>query len=47
MLRYYDLGCTTLILKGFDPLPDAVDFGDRLLPLLREGATRRDAGRTT
>ena len=30
-----------------DPLPDAVDFGDRLLPLLREGATRRDAGRTT
>jgi alkanesulfonate monooxygenase len=42
MLRYYDLGMTTLLLKGFDPLPDAVDFGERLLPLVREGAARRD-----
>lgn len=49
MLRYYDLGITTLLLKGFDPLADAIDFGDRLLPLLREGAARRDAqnGRAT
>jgi alkanesulfonate monooxygenase len=44
MLRYYDLGITTLLLKGFDPLADAVDFGQRLLPLVRQGATRRDAG---
>jgi alkanesulfonate monooxygenase len=43
MLRYYDIGCTTLLLKGFDPLPDAVDFGKQLLPLVREGAARRDA----
>jgi alkanesulfonate monooxygenase len=43
MLRYYDLGITTLLLKGFDPLPDAVDFGARLLPLVREGAELRDA----
>jgi alkanesulfonate monooxygenase len=43
MLRYYDLGVTTLLLKGFDPLADAVDFGERLLPLVREGADRRDA----
>jgi alkanesulfonate monooxygenase len=45
MLRYYDIGCTTLLLKGFDPLPDAVDFGKQLLPLVREGAARRDAAR--
>ena len=38
MLRYYDLGITTLLLKGFDPLTDAIDFGQRLLPLIREGA---------
>jgi alkanesulfonate monooxygenase len=44
MLRYYDLGITTLLLKGFDPLADAIDFGKRLLPLVREGAARRDAG---
>lgn len=43
MLRYYDLGITTLLLKGFDPLADAIDFGQRLLPLVREGAARRDA----
>jgi alkanesulfonate monooxygenase len=43
MLRYYDLGISTLLLKGFDPLPDAVDFGKRLLPLVRDGAERRDA----
>jgi alkanesulfonate monooxygenase len=43
MLRYYDLGITTLLLKGFDPLVDAIDFGERLVPLLREGAASRDA----
>jgi alkanesulfonate monooxygenase len=45
MLRYYDIGCTTLLLKGFDPLPDAIDFGKQLLPLVREGAALRDAAR--
>jgi alkanesulfonate monooxygenase len=43
MLRYYDIGITTLLLKGFDPLADAIDFGKELLPLVREGAARRDA----
>jgi alkanesulfonate monooxygenase len=43
MLRYYDLGITTLLLKGFEPLSDAIDFGERLVPLLREGAALRDA----
>jgi alkanesulfonate monooxygenase len=44
MLRYYDIGITTLLLKGFDPLADAVDFGKRLVPLVREGAAQRDVG---
>ena len=43
MLRYYDLGISTLLLKGFDPLLDAVDFGERLIPLVRAGAEQRDA----
>jgi alkanesulfonate monooxygenase len=46
MLRYYDLGITTLLLKGFDPLVDAIDFGERLLPRIREGAARRDTAAT-
>lgn len=41
MLRYCDLGVSTLLLKGFDPLDDAIAFGDKLLPRVREGATRR------
>ncbi len=41
MLRYYDLGCTTLLLKGFDPVPDAIDFGKELLPMVREGVEHR------
>jgi alkanesulfonate monooxygenase len=43
MLRYYDLGITTLLLKGFDPLADAADFGEKLVPLIRQGAEQRDA----
>ena len=43
MLRYYDLGISTVILKGFDPLDDAIDFGEQLLPLVRQGAELRDA----
>jgi alkanesulfonate monooxygenase len=42
MLRYYDIGITTLLLKGFDPLADAIDLGERLVPLLRAGAAARD-----
>ncbi len=42
MLRYYDIGISTLLLKGFDPLADAIEFGKELIPLVREGAERRD-----
>ena len=33
---YYALGVERFLLRGFDPLADARDFGDRLLPLVRE-----------
>jgi len=41
MLRYYDLGFGTFILKGFDPVHDVIDYGQRLLPLVREGIAHR------
>jgi alkanesulfonate monooxygenase len=47
MLRYYDIGITTLLLKGFDPLADSIDFGKRLIPLVREGVAARDNGSAT
>lgn len=42
MLRYYDIGISTLLLKGFDPLADAIEFGERLIPLVRAGVESRD-----
>lgn len=43
MLAYYDIGISSLLLKGFDPLADARSFGDELIPLVREGVKNRDA----
>jgi len=36
LLAYYDLGCTTFIIRGFDPLNDAREYGQELIPLLRQ-----------
>ena len=36
LLAYYDLGCTTFIIRGFDPLNDAKAYGQELIPLLRQ-----------
>ncbi len=41
LLNYYDAGCATFILRGFDPLADAIDYGRELIPLLREGVAHR------
>jgi alkanesulfonate monooxygenase len=41
LLAYHDLGVTTFLIRGFDPLDDAVDYGRELIPLLRQGAERR------
>ncbi len=42
LLKYYDLGVTRFLIRGFDPLGDVVEWGDELIPALREGARRRD-----
>ncbi|MET0295995.1 MAG: LLM class flavin-dependent oxidoreductase [Microbacterium sp.] len=46
LLKYYDLGVTKFLIRGFDPLGDVVEWGDELIPLLREGARLRDEART-
>ncbi len=43
MLDYYDLGITRFLIRGFDPLEDALDYGRRLLPILREAVAGRGA----
>src|SRR5206468_9992402 len=50
-LEYYKLGATSLLIRGYDPRPDAIQYGEELIPRLRElvaeddgarGAVRRD-----
>lgn len=41
LLAYYDLGCSAFIIRGFDPLADAADYGQELIPLVREGVANR------
>jgi alkanesulfonate monooxygenase len=41
LLDYYDLGVTTFLIRGFDPLEDAVDYGRELIPLVREQTAHR------
>ena len=45
LLDYYDLGVSTLLIRGFDPLKDAEEYGRELIPLVRAGAARRDRDR--
>ncbi len=42
MMRYYDLGVTTFLIRGFDPLDDAIDYGRVLIPLVRREVARRE-----
>jgi alkanesulfonate monooxygenase len=41
LLDYVDIGVTTLLIRGYDPYDDAIDYGRYLLPLVREEAARR------
>ena len=36
LLAYYALGARSLLIRGYDPLPDAEDYGRELIPRLRE-----------
>lgn len=42
-LDYYDLGITTFLIRGFDPIEDAFHYGRDLLPRVRELVAQRDA----
>jgi alkanesulfonate monooxygenase len=42
LLDYYDLGITTFLIRGFDPLDDAIDYGKKLIPLTRELVAKRE-----
>jgi alkanesulfonate monooxygenase len=35
LFEYYKLGAASLLIRGYDPRPDAVRYGDELIPRLR------------
>jgi len=43
LLRYYDFGVDRFLINGFYNIPDVVEFGRELIPLIRAGAAARDA----
>jgi alkanesulfonate monooxygenase len=43
MLEYYKLGATSLLIRGYDPRPDAVQYGEELIPRLRALVADLDA----
>ncbi|HXC89430.1 MAG TPA: LLM class flavin-dependent oxidoreductase [Stellaceae bacterium] len=47
LLEYYKLGATSLLIRGYDPRPDAVQYGEELIPRIRALAAEYDAARNT
>ncbi|MFC4565166.1 LLM class flavin-dependent oxidoreductase [Nocardiopsis mangrovi] len=43
LLDYVDIGVTTVLIRGYDPLEDAVAYGRDLLPLVRAELAHRRA----
>ncbi|MFC0409219.1 LLM class flavin-dependent oxidoreductase [Roseomonas elaeocarpi] len=42
MLDYYDLGISTFLIRGFDPLPDSIQYGRELIPRVRALVAERE-----
>jgi alkanesulfonate monooxygenase len=42
ILRYYELGIGSVLIRGFDPFNDTVEFGRELIPRLKAGAVEID-----
>ena len=46
LVAYYDIGATSLLIRGYDPLPDAVEYGRELIPRVRALVAERDRAAT-
>jgi alkanesulfonate monooxygenase len=42
IVRYYDIGVRGVLIRGFDPFVDAVEFGKELIPRIRALVAERD-----
>ncbi|WP_067705850.1 LLM class flavin-dependent oxidoreductase [Erwinia sp. ErVv1] len=46
LLDYYNLGIKSVLIRGFDPLNDAREYGKELIPLTREKVAARRVARS-
>jgi len=42
MLKYYRMGVGSFLMRGFDPLNDAKEYGQELIPRLKASALAID-----
>ena len=42
LLEYVDVGVSTILIRGYDPLDDAIDYGRDLLPIVRQELAHRE-----
>jgi alkanesulfonate monooxygenase len=45
LARYYDLGISGVLIRGFDPFKDTIEYGRELIPWIRQKVAERDAAR--
>ena len=45
MMDYYDMGVTTFLMRGFDPLADMIGYGRELLPAVKRLVAQRESAR--
>ncbi len=43
LFEYYKIGATSLLIRGYDPRPDAVQYGEELIPRVRAFVADYDA----
>jgi alkanesulfonate monooxygenase len=41
LLKYVDAGVGTILVRGFEPLADAIEYGEELIPTVRAEAAKR------
>jgi alkanesulfonate monooxygenase len=41
LLDYVDIGVSTILIRGYDPVDDAVDYGRHLIPLVKQELAHR------
>jgi alkanesulfonate monooxygenase len=43
LLAYYKIGASSLLIRGYEPLRDAEQYGAELIPIVRKMVAREDA----